>query len=123
MIAKQVGYSHASGALAAYDNACKRIVHSDVIESRKIEQDRLDILQAAYWNDALSGDVKAGQMIVRIMDRRAKLLGLDMPIKVQQEITVWNGDADIDREIQSLIAQLDAASGSASVLADQAGEN
>jgi hypothetical protein len=54
------------------------------------------------------------------MDRRAKLLGLDMPFK--QEVVVWTGDGDLDREIQELIAQVGNIDRSANALADQSGE-
>ena len=118
MIAQKVGYSDASGAHRAYEAACKRIIYSEVVEIRNIEQDRLDIAQSAIWSDVLQGDLPAINTLIKIMDRRAKLLGLDMPIRVQQEVTVWNGDGQLDEEIQRLINQIsDTSSGGAGVLA------
>lgn len=118
MIADKVGYSNASGAHTAYKSALKRIIYSEVIEIRNVEQDRLDIAQSAIWPDVLQGDLPAINTLIKIMDRRAKLLGLDMPIRVQQEVTVWNGDGQLDDEIQRLINQIsDTSGGGAGVLA------
>lgn len=49
---------------------------------RHAEMARLDRLMLAYWPAALQGDHKAAQMVLGIMDRRARLLGLDSPQKV-----------------------------------------
>lgn len=63
---------------------------------RQLEVDRLDRMQAAYWNKALGSipdpddkskktflppDLDAAHLVLKVIDRRAKLLGLDMPIK------------------------------------------
>jgi len=41
------------------------------------ELNRLDSLQSAYWNDALSGEVKSAEFVLKVMTHRAKLMGLD----------------------------------------------
>ncbi|HEY3230446.1 MAG TPA: helix-turn-helix domain-containing protein [Roseiflexaceae bacterium] len=46
-------------------------------ELRTLEAARLDDLQAALWPQARSGSVKAIGMVLRIMERRARLFGLD----------------------------------------------
>lgn len=107
LIAKELGYAHASGAQKAYANACKRIVYSDVTEIRKEEQDRLDIAQTAIWQGVLRGDVPSVTALIRIMERRARLLGLDMPTKQQIEVTNTDGNT-IDREVARLVALLDS---------------
>ena len=45
-------------------------------EVRELEDSRLDALQAAVWTDAIAGDPRAVQLVLKIMDQRAKLLGL-----------------------------------------------
>lgn len=45
-------------------------------EMRAIEALRLDRLQAAVWSKALKGDTKAVDTVLRVMDRRLRLLGL-----------------------------------------------
>jgi hypothetical protein len=112
LIAKELGYSHASGAQKAYVNACKRIVRSDVEEIRKEEQDRLDIAQTAIWQGVLRGDVPSVSALIRIMERRARLLGLDMPTKQQIEVTNTNENT-IDSEVARLVALLDSGKTSA----------
>ncbi|MBD8869296.1 hypothetical protein [Nocardioides donggukensis] len=42
-----------------------------------LERERLDGLQAILWPLAERGDVRAARELVRLMERRARLLGLD----------------------------------------------
>lgn len=44
---------------------------------RTLELARLDRLQRAYWDTALAGDYKAADRVLRIIETRFKLLGLD----------------------------------------------
>lgn len=94
--------------------------HSDVIaELRRImdenkelaeeivqlECERMDALLAAVWNAAMKGDPASVQQALKIMDRRADLLGLDKPSK--RELTGRDGgpieiikvykDVDLDK--------------------------
>ena len=48
-----------------------------------LECERLDKLQVAVWGKALGGDVRAGMAVLKIMERRAKLLGLDQCDRVR----------------------------------------
>lgn len=55
---------------------------------RALEADRLDAIQAAIWPQAIEkGDLKAIDRILKVMERRAKLLGLDAPTKVAATTT------------------------------------
>ena len=121
-IAIRVGYSSPASVHYALKRINERISREDVEEIRNLESERLDLLQAANWDNAMQGDVPAGALVLRVMERRAKLLGLDMPIRVQQEVTVWNGDGDLDGEIQSLISRLAGLDGSTNVLAIEQGK-
>jgi hypothetical protein len=56
----------------------------------------------------MKGDTRAILTIIRLMERRAKLLGLDKPIKIEQEITTWDGNDTIDRAVRELAALLTA---------------
>jgi hypothetical protein len=80
-IARQVGYANASGARKAVMRGLKRTLQDDADATRQLEADRLDRLQAGVWNAAAGGDVQALDRVLKIMDRRAKLLGLDVPAK------------------------------------------
>lgn len=44
---------------------------------RTLEAERLDALQVAYWPKAMAGDLPAAQLVLRILERRARLFGLD----------------------------------------------
>ena len=49
---------------------------------RQTELLRLDRLMMAHWPQAIGGDVAAADRVIKIMDRRARLLGLDLPAAV-----------------------------------------
>jgi hypothetical protein len=76
-------------------------VRESVEELRNQDLERLARLQAAFWGAALQGDPKAGEMILKILARRAKLMGMDSALKV--EITTID---QIDAEIQQLREKL-----------------
>lgn len=46
-------------------------------EVKALELERLDAMQAALWPKALRGNVTAIDRVLKIMERRAKYLGLD----------------------------------------------
>jgi AraC-like DNA-binding protein len=52
----------------------------------QMELDRLDALQRAYWDAAIAGDGEAADRVLRIMDRRARYLGLDRQDTVQEDL-------------------------------------
>jgi hypothetical protein len=101
-IAEQVGYADHTGAYAAYKRAIKRTQQQPADELREAEIDRLDRLQLAVWPKAMNGDNNSITTILRIMERRARLLGLDMPVKIAQDVTVWEGGESIDRAVRDL---------------------
>ena len=107
-IAEETGYADHTGAYAAYKRAIKRTQQQPADELREAELDRIDRLQLALWPKAMKGDNASINTIVRLMERRARLLGLDTPIKIQQDITTWTGDESIDRAVKDLAALLTA---------------
>jgi hypothetical protein len=124
-IAQRVGYADASGAYLAYKRAIKRTMQQPADELRTAELDRIDRLQLAVWSNAMKGDTKSVLTIIRLMERRAKLLGLDMPIKIEQDITSWEGGDSIDRAVRDLATLLTtnyAISASESPMAEHIGE-
>lgn len=114
LIAERLGYASASGAHKAYLSACNRIVYEDVVEVRKSEMDRLDIAQAAIWGDLtdtqnVDANTRARLVLalIKIMERRARLLGLDMPTKAQVEVSIYDRDT-IDDEVKRLVTILNS---------------
>ena len=125
-IAEETGYATHVGAYAAYKRAIKRTQQQPADELREQELDRIDRLQLALWPKAMKGDNASINTIVRLMERRARLLGLDTAIKIQQDITTWTGDESIDRAVRDLAALLtanDADSSGASDVVEHQGES
>ena len=107
MIAEHVGYASPSAAHFAYQRAARRLVADDIEAIRRVEAERLDIAQASIWGLVLNGDIPAVSALIRIQERRAKLLGLDQPFKQQVEITTYDANT-IDSEVAKLIQFLDS---------------
>jgi hypothetical protein len=108
-IAEQTGYASAAGAFKAYQRVADRFIRPNIEELRDMELDRLDRLQAAVWGKALNGDVRSLDAVLRIIDKRAKLLGLDAPKEVNLKAEVATYDRDsIDSEVARLVALLDS---------------
>lgn len=105
-IAKIVGYASKGSAYNAYERALKRTLQEPADEIRQQERERLDRL-AQFWfpkaldpND-LDGAQTASVMLLKIMDRRAKYLGLDEN-KVKHDVTIYEGGSEIDQRVKEL---------------------
>ena len=105
-IAEQVGMSTA-GVYKAYNRAMTRVIAPSIEEHRELEMDRLDILQRTYWGPAVNGNLRAADYVLRVIDKRAKLLGLDAPMKVQAEVVTYDG-TDLDREVERYARLIEA---------------
>lgn len=101
-IASEVGYSGPSGAWQAHQRIKSEWIFESIEEARQLELMRLDELQVAVWDRAINGDLPAAHCVLKIMDRRAKLLGLDKPEKV--EVNKWDINAeDLDAEVERIV--------------------
>lgn len=72
-----------SGAAKAVERAMRDLreeVREAAAELREIESARLDRMLLGIWQKARSGDLAAIDRVLRIMERRARLYGLDGPI-------------------------------------------
>lgn len=110
-IAEQVGYTDGSAACKAYNRALKRTLQEPAQEVREAELLRLDKILSGIWRDAISGDTRAALTAVKVIQERAKLLGLYAPIKTETEITAYMGGTDIDREVERLARLLKSSDG------------
>jgi hypothetical protein len=97
-IAQRVNMSTA-GVAKAYDRALTRVVAPSLERHRTTELDRLDTLQRVYWQPAINGNLRAADFVLRVIEKRAKLLGLDAPIKIQTEVVTYDG-TDLDAEVE-----------------------
>ncbi|MFZ0325574.1 MAG: hypothetical protein WAN48_15755 [Actinomycetes bacterium] len=76
-IAREVGYANRGTAWRTVTKALEQKVADSVDELRQVEGERLDALQAAVWGQALAGDVAACTAVLKIIDRRIQLFGLN----------------------------------------------
>jgi len=68
-------------------------------EMRTVELSRLDRLQRAVWPKAVKGDLQAVDRAIKIIDRRAKLFGLDAP----QQVQITASDIDLDAAVDKML--------------------
>jgi len=101
-IADEVGYASPSACKTAFDNAIKRTMQPVADEVRTLELERLDRFLSYLWDKIEAGDPIAIDKGLKIMDRRAKYLGLDAPVKQQVEVTTFEGGTELDREVARL---------------------
>lgn len=92
LIGQRVGLT-ASGAYNAYERSLARVVADDINQIRALETERLDIAQSAIWGKVLQGDNASIANLLRIMERRAKLLGLDQPTRIQAEVITYDANS------------------------------
>lgn len=90
---KATAYNRCQRALAA-------IPLEAVEEYRTIQREQLDHLMASWLPEALAGNPKAAEIVLKIIEKRSKLEGTDQPVK-HEVITL---DA-----IQAEIIRLEAA--------------
>lgn len=89
-IARQVGYSSPASAYKAVLQALRDTCQEPADDVRRLELERLDRLMLAHWPAAigsltdpanpgqkLPASQDAAELVLKITDRRAKLLGLD----------------------------------------------
>jgi transposase-like protein len=75
-IADELGYANRGTVHRIVKAALADHEMDSVDELRQLELDRLDTLQYAYWAQALAGDHAAANIVLKVMDRRLKLLTL-----------------------------------------------
>jgi len=107
VIGDQLGMT-ASGAYRAVMRSLKKLnekISEEALEVRRLELERLDAMLIALWPQARKGNQGAVDRVLRIMDRRAKFLGLDAPTKQEHHVTVTESDLDklSDAQIDRLI--------------------
>lgn len=111
-IARQLGYAGPSGAYQAVMTALHAVTREPARELVDLEVARLDDLLAGLWADARKGNVAKVDRVLKIMQRRADLLGLDAPRRFA-DVTDARRDAEqIAAEIgkaddQAIVAQIE----------------
>jgi len=92
-IAKKLGYADESGARLAFKRAMERM-RDDALnnEMRELHRQRLEVALTAIWPDVVKGDLEAIKVMLKILERDAKLYGIDAPVKTEVEVTSYDGN-------------------------------
>lgn len=83
-IAEEVGYAGKQGAYEAVRRSLLEVVREPAEELIRLDLERLDALWGIQYLNAQAGDVQAMAACMKIMERRAKLLGLDAPTRIAE---------------------------------------
>ena len=105
-IADQLGYANRGSVHRVIQRALKRTLVEPADALRQLENERQDQMQAALWKFAMRGEVKAVLSVTKIMERRAKLNGLDLPTK--HEITGPGGNPIVVELSPDVMPDVDA---------------
>ena len=118
MVGKALGYSNASGAYKAYQRAAARRVYPLIDEHREIELELLNTLLFQLFHDEDSKPKKRLALremdrALAIHDRKARLLGLNAPEKIQAEVITYDDSsiAESHRRFMELLATTQQAQG------------
>ncbi len=80
-IAKELGYGGPGAAYKAIDRALKEVLRDPAESVRSLELERLDAMLMGIWPSAKGGDPAAIDRVLKLMERRSRLLGLDAPVR------------------------------------------
>lgn len=75
-----------------------------VDEMRKLENERLDRVQAAIWSKVLEGDDKAINSFLKISGQRSKINGLYAPTRIDMNIGIKQDMEAALRDLEELVA-------------------
>ena len=76
---------------------------------RALEAMRLDSLHRAMWDKAIDGNFQAVDRVLKIMSRRAKLLGLDKPAQERVVAAIKPDDGILDDEMSEKLMEIIAS--------------
>lgn len=83
-IAKVIGVSPEAAHKAVQRGIARQITRCEdkAADVWQLEMDRLDSLLEAIWSEAMQGNAHIIDRVLRIMERRAALTGIDKPTKI-----------------------------------------
>lgn len=91
-IARELKYNSQQAAYDAVMRTLKATQREPADELRKLELERLDVMWPIHFLNAQAGDVQALTACMKVMERRAMLLGLNAPVKVDSKTEVTSKD-------------------------------
>jgi hypothetical protein len=74
-IAKSLGYASAAGARQAFEKACEILKLEARSELQKLAYSTYETLKNKYFNQAMSGNLKAAYFVATMMEKQVDLLG------------------------------------------------
>jgi len=83
-IGEKLGMHHSSVA-EAIESELAELTREPAERLRTVELERMDAMLVGLWPKAKTGDVASVQAALGVMARRAKLLGLDAPVKTENK--------------------------------------
>jgi len=107
-IAQALGYSNKQGAYNAVQTALFKTLQEPSEEARQMDLARLDSLLMALWSRARAGDLPTIDRVLKILERRARLLGLDVAVGNRLELVGDQGGPIQVEHTMSLTEQLAA---------------
>jgi len=84
-IADALGYGGPSSAHKAVKTALRKTLQEPADDLREIEVARMDVMLQSLWPKVLAGSARSVEVAIKVLERRAKLLGLDAPLKFSVE--------------------------------------
>jgi len=91
-IADKLGYSSRSGSWKAVSSAMQKLRQEGAKEARMLQVQRLDELLLGIWQKAKKGDPRAVRAALAILERQARLMGLDAPSRLELAGFLNSGD-------------------------------
>ena len=91
-IAEELGYRGPSGAFRAVSAGLDKTLREPAASLRVLESERLDRLLEGVWKKAAAGNVQGVRAVLAILERRAKLWGLDAPTRYEMSQVLASAD-------------------------------
>jgi len=99
-IAEQTGYATHVGAMKAYQRVMERYQKEPRESLQRVEIERLDSLFSAFFGKAIAElDPQAAMVAIKTIESRAKILGLNEPTRIENEVKVTDG-GDLDESVR-----------------------
>jgi hypothetical protein len=86
-----------------YVRALADITREPAEQALTADLERLDLLWRTALGHALAGSARWAEVGLRVLERRARILGYDAPARAEVRMTVEEVD-QLDREIEQLLA-------------------
>lgn len=95
-IAKQIGLKSKGQCYEMIRDALHDMIQEPAAELRILELERLDALMLAHWPQ--KANPRNAEILLKLMDRRAKLIGLDAPTKTEVSVDMRSlSDEELER--------------------------